>query len=66
MKVPVTDFDDEFDDEEPLPTIGTCKALYTFEGTTNRQLPFHFTSLLFIYITSSIQRPPVVLGTVHM
>ncbi|CAM5103107.1 formin-binding protein 1 isoform X23 [Chelonia mydas] len=32
MKVPVTEFDDEFDDEEPLPTIGTCKALYTFEG----------------------------------
>ncbi|XP_009997295.1 PREDICTED: formin-binding protein 1 [Chaetura pelagica] len=32
MKVPSTDFDDEFDDEEPLPTIGTCKALYTFEG----------------------------------
>ncbi|XP_029326878.1 formin-binding protein 1 isoform X12 [Mus caroli] len=26
------DFDDEFDDEEPLPAIGTCKALYTFEG----------------------------------
>ncbi|KAM9116857.1 formin-binding protein 1 isoform 2-T2 [Pangshura tecta] len=32
MKLPVTEFDDEFDDEEPLPTIGTCKALYTFEG----------------------------------
>ncbi|XP_077161015.1 formin-binding protein 1 isoform X27 [Paroedura picta] len=32
MKAPATDFDDEFDDEEPLPTIGTCKALYTFEG----------------------------------
>ncbi|KAM6316313.1 formin-binding protein 1 isoform 5-T5 [Podargus strigoides] len=32
MKVPATDFDDEFDDEEPLPAIGTCKALYTFEG----------------------------------
>ncbi|NWV82573.1 FNBP1 protein, partial [Dasyornis broadbenti] len=32
MKLPATDFDDEFDDEEPLPTIGTCKALYTFEG----------------------------------
>ncbi|XP_026716144.1 formin-binding protein 1 isoform X2 [Athene cunicularia] len=32
MKVPATEFDDEFDDEEPLPTIGTCKALYTFEG----------------------------------
>lgn len=27
-----TEFDDEFDDEEPLPTIGTCKALYPFEG----------------------------------
>ncbi|XP_060106462.1 formin-binding protein 1 isoform X3 [Heteronotia binoei] len=32
MKAPAPDFDDEFDDEEPLPTIGTCKALYTFEG----------------------------------
>lgn len=32
-KVLATDFDDEFDDEEPLPAIGTCKALYTFEGT---------------------------------
>ncbi|XP_062815002.1 formin-binding protein 1 isoform X12 [Anolis carolinensis] len=29
---PAHEFDDEFDDEEPLPTIGTCKALYTFEG----------------------------------
>ncbi|XP_030005937.1 formin-binding protein 1 isoform X15 [Sphaeramia orbicularis] len=26
------EFDDEFDDEETLPTIGTCKALYPFEG----------------------------------
>lgn len=26
------EFDDEFDDEEALPTIGTCKALYPFEG----------------------------------
>nr|XP_015222105.1 PREDICTED: formin-binding protein 1 isoform X20 [Lepisosteus oculatus] len=32
IKVPNTEFDDEFDDEEPLPTIGTCKALYPFEG----------------------------------
>ncbi|XP_050010834.1 formin-binding protein 1 isoform X12 [Alexandromys fortis] len=32
LKVLTTDFDDEFDDEEPLPAIGTCKALYTFEG----------------------------------
>ncbi|XP_061912977.1 formin-binding protein 1 isoform X15 [Entelurus aequoreus] len=26
------EFDDEFDDEETLPTIGTCKALYPFDG----------------------------------
>nr|XP_033816208.1 formin-binding protein 1 isoform X11 [Geotrypetes seraphini] len=32
VKVMTTDFDDEFDDEEPLPSIGTCKALYAFEG----------------------------------
>ncbi|XP_066569111.1 formin-binding protein 1 isoform X9 [Amia ocellicauda] len=32
IKVPNPEFDDEFDDEEPLPTIGTCKALYPFEG----------------------------------
>ncbi|XP_058158204.1 formin-binding protein 1 isoform X3 [Dasypus novemcinctus] len=32
VKVLATDFDDEFDDEEPLPAIGTCRALYTFEG----------------------------------
>ncbi|XP_029058178.1 formin-binding protein 1 isoform X6 [Monodon monoceros] len=32
VKVLATDFDDEFDDEESLPAIGTCKALYTFEG----------------------------------
>ncbi|XP_066896630.1 formin-binding protein 1 isoform X20 [Kogia breviceps] len=31
-KVLAADFDDEFDDEETLPAIGTCKALYTFEG----------------------------------
>ncbi|XP_051907981.1 formin-binding protein 1 isoform X23 [Hippocampus zosterae] len=26
------DFDDEFDDDESLPTIGNCKALYPFDG----------------------------------
>lgn len=30
------EFDDEFDDEEVLPTIGTCKALYPFEGENNQ------------------------------
>ncbi|XP_075041302.1 formin-binding protein 1 isoform X6 [Mixophyes fleayi] len=33
VKVTPTEFDDDFDDEEPLPTIGTCKALYPFDGT---------------------------------
>lgn len=28
------EFDDEFDDEEVMPTIGTCKALYPFEGNS--------------------------------
>uniref|UniRef100_UPI00398F6ACD formin-binding protein 1 isoform X3 n=1 Tax=Pristiophorus japonicus TaxID=55135 RepID=UPI00398F6ACD len=27
-----SEFDDEFDDEETLVTIGTCKAMYPFEG----------------------------------
>lgn len=26
------EFDDEFDDEEVLTSIGTCKAMYPFEG----------------------------------
>uniref|UniRef100_A0A4W4H2P7 Formin binding protein 1a n=1 Tax=Electrophorus electricus TaxID=8005 RepID=A0A4W4H2P7_ELEEL len=30
-----TEFDDEFDEEDPLPTIGTCRALYPFEGSQN-------------------------------
>ncbi|KAI1900603.1 hypothetical protein AGOR_G00051620 [Albula goreensis] len=29
-----TEPEDEFEDEEPLPTIGTCKVLYPFEGQT--------------------------------
>ncbi|KAM4661807.1 formin-binding protein 1 isoform 4-T4 [Discoglossus pictus] len=33
VKLTPTEFDDDFDDEEPLPTIGTCKALYPFDGT---------------------------------
>lgn len=26
------EFDDEFDDDDPLPVIGHCKALYGFDG----------------------------------
>lgn len=54
MKVPATDFDDEFDDEEPLPTIGTCKALYTFEGITQPLLSFF---LLFCLIHRTSGKP---------
>uniref|UniRef100_A0A3P8VGI4 Formin-binding protein 1-like n=1 Tax=Cynoglossus semilaevis TaxID=244447 RepID=A0A3P8VGI4_CYNSE len=27
-----SEFDEEFDEEEPLPSIGTCKSLYQFQG----------------------------------
>ncbi|KAM9858045.1 formin-binding protein 1a [Aulostomus maculatus] len=27
-----SEFDDDFDDDEPLPSIGTCKSLYPFQG----------------------------------
>lgn len=55
MKVPATDFDDEFDDEEPLPTIGTCKALYTFEGITQLLLLF---CLLFCLVPMTSGKHP--------
>ncbi|XP_053817954.1 formin-binding protein 1 isoform X8 [Vidua chalybeata] len=48
MKVPATDFDDEFDDEEPLPTIGTCKALYTFEGQNEGTISVAEGELLYV------------------
>lgn len=44
------EFDDEFDDEETLPTIGTCKALYPFEGDNSheRNKSVHVTTFLNI------------------
>lgn len=33
-----SEFDDDFDDEEPLPSIGTCKSLYPFQGTVSEFL----------------------------
>ncbi|XP_048368211.1 formin-binding protein 1 [Sphaerodactylus townsendi] len=48
VKVPATDFDDEFDDEEPLPTIGTCKALYTFEGQNEGTISVTEGEMLFV------------------
>ncbi|KAK3566168.1 hypothetical protein QTP86_028436 [Hemibagrus guttatus] len=43
-----TEFDDEFDDEEPLPTIGTCKALYPFEGQNEGTIPMAEGEMLYV------------------
>uniref|UniRef100_A0A1A8TZE5 Formin binding protein 1 n=1 Tax=Nothobranchius furzeri TaxID=105023 RepID=A0A1A8TZE5_NOTFU len=42
------DIDDEFDDEETLPTIGTCKALYPFEGHNEGTIAVAEGELLFV------------------
>uniref|UniRef100_A0A8C1CXI1 Formin binding protein 1a n=2 Tax=Cyprinus carpio TaxID=7962 RepID=A0A8C1CXI1_CYPCA len=43
-----TEFDDEFDDEEPLPTIGTCKALYPFEGQNEGTISMAESEMLYV------------------
>ncbi|XP_064163375.1 formin-binding protein 1 isoform X16 [Anguilla rostrata] len=48
IKVPSTEFDDEFDDEETLPTIGTCKALYPFEGHNEGTISVAEGELLYV------------------
>ncbi|XP_061589790.1 formin-binding protein 1 isoform X13 [Cololabis saira] len=42
------EFDDEFDDEEVLPTIGTCKALYPFEGHNEGTISVAEGELLYV------------------
>ncbi|XP_049415963.1 formin-binding protein 1 homolog isoform X18 [Epinephelus fuscoguttatus] len=42
------EFDDEFDDEEALPTIGTCKALYPFEGHNEGTISVAEGELLYV------------------
>lgn len=42
------EFDDEFDDEEVLPTIGTCKALYPFEGHNEGTISVTEGELLYV------------------
>ncbi|XP_069556956.1 formin-binding protein 1 isoform X24 [Brachyistius frenatus] len=42
------EFDDEFDDEETLPTIGTCKALYPFEGHNEGTISVTEGELLYV------------------
>lgn len=36
-----SEFDEEFDEEEPLPSIGTCKSLYQFQGSISVSLLFN-------------------------
>ncbi|XP_030635414.1 formin-binding protein 1a [Chanos chanos] len=43
-----TEFDDDFEDEDPLPTIGTCKALYPFEGQNEGTISMAEGELLYV------------------
>uniref|UniRef100_A0A3B5A926 Formin binding protein 1 like n=1 Tax=Stegastes partitus TaxID=144197 RepID=A0A3B5A926_9TELE len=43
-----TPFDDEFDDDDPLPAIGHCKALYSFDGQNEGTLVMAEDEVLYI------------------
>ncbi|XP_034002748.1 formin-binding protein 1-like isoform X2 [Trematomus bernacchii] len=42
------EFDDEFDDDDPLPVIGHCKALYSFDGQNEGTLVMADDEVLYI------------------
>ncbi|XP_078114529.1 formin-binding protein 1-like isoform X2 [Sander vitreus] len=42
------EFDDEFDDDDPLPVIGHCKALYCFDGQNEGTLVMVEDEVLYI------------------
>ncbi|KAM3875690.1 formin-binding protein 1-like isoform 2-T2 [Diretmus argenteus] len=42
------EFDDEFDDDDPLPVIGHCKALYSFDGQNEGTLVMAEQEVLYI------------------
>uniref|UniRef100_A0A8C6M8S5 Formin binding protein 1-like n=1 Tax=Nothobranchius furzeri TaxID=105023 RepID=A0A8C6M8S5_NOTFU len=42
------EFDDEFDDDDPLPVIGHCKALYSFDGKDEGTLVMAENEVLYI------------------
>ncbi|XP_020558191.1 formin-binding protein 1-like isoform X2 [Oryzias latipes] len=42
------EFDDEFDDDDPLPVIGHCKALYYFDGKNEGTLMMAEDEVLYI------------------
>uniref|UniRef100_A0A8C5QAV2 Formin-binding protein 1-like n=1 Tax=Leptobrachium leishanense TaxID=445787 RepID=A0A8C5QAV2_9ANUR len=43
-----TEFDDEFDDDEPLPAIGHCKAIYPFDGNNDGTLAMKEGDVMYI------------------
>uniref|UniRef100_A0A6Q2ZG83 Uncharacterized protein n=1 Tax=Esox lucius TaxID=8010 RepID=A0A6Q2ZG83_ESOLU len=42
------EFDDEFDDDDPLPVIGHCKALYSFDGQNEGTLLMKEDEVLYV------------------
>uniref|UniRef100_A0A1A7XBI5 Formin binding protein 1-like n=1 Tax=Iconisemion striatum TaxID=60296 RepID=A0A1A7XBI5_9TELE len=42
------EFDDEFDDDDPLPVIGHCKALYSFDGKDEGTLVMAENEVMYI------------------
>ncbi|XP_066499756.1 formin-binding protein 1-like isoform X4 [Hoplias malabaricus] len=42
------EFDDEFDDDDPLPVIGHCKALYSFDGSNEGTLVMKEDEVLYV------------------
>ncbi|MEQ2306126.1 Formin-binding protein 1-like [Ameca splendens] len=42
------EFDDEFDDDDPLPIVGHCKALYSFDGQNEGTLSMAEDEVLYI------------------
>lgn len=52
-----TEFDDDFDDEEPLPTIGTCKALYPFEGSSRNFKGDWIAQFNHFFISNMLKEP---------
>ncbi|XP_028668004.2 formin-binding protein 1-like isoform X1 [Erpetoichthys calabaricus] len=45
---PQSEFDDEFEDDDPLPAIGHCKAMYSFDGQNEGTLVMAEGEVLYI------------------
>ncbi|KAM4722511.1 formin-binding protein 1-like isoform 2-T2 [Rhinophrynus dorsalis] len=43
-----SEFDDEFDDDDPLPAIGHCKAIYPFDGNNEGTLAMKEGEVMYI------------------